>query len=145
MRTAISALCIRVNARDEKEVLLVEKELKEKKEDGRPVTVWIFLGGKRKRGESDQACLAREGGEELPYASIEIGEPYRAFTGTTPGSKRPIRVKMYWATVTGNLAPAKEIRSAWYHSREALDANSNISEITQGILEAVRNDGHLTA
>ncbi len=118
-----------IAAISEGKILLVRKKL-----------TWILPGGKPEKTESDQMCLVRELGEELPKTTILDVEYYNKFTGITPHSKREIQAIVYIGNVVGKINPSAEVNKAkWIKTPEKY----NLSDISKEIIRSLRKTGHL--
>ena len=117
MRTAINLASIREGA-----LLLVLKG-----------NVWILPGGKPLENEDATTCLTREVGEELPKATMIIGDHFGDFIGRTPHAGDTLSATVFLGHIEGDITPAAEISDARYFMRNELHALS-ISEITRNIV-----------
>ena len=124
MRKVIAAAVI-----EDKKILLVKKK-----------ETWILPGGKPEKRESDLECLCREISEELSGSQLKPISFYGVFEGTSPHKKDIVNIYVYFATITGNLKPSREIGDV----RFVEDFNNyNLSEPALKIISALRNDGYL--
>lgn len=128
MRTAIGAAII-----EDGKILLVKK-----------IETWILPGGKPKVGEDDLACLKREIGEELSGLSLANCQYFDDFEGITPHRGDKLRAKVYLADIAHNkeIKPSGEISEVRWISKPEKYV---ISEITQKIIEALRQKGFLSS
>lgn len=126
MREVIAMIAIRKSR-----ILLVRKE-----------KVWILPGGKPQGGESDIQCLKRELGEELPQLQVSGFRFYRAFTGIAPHKGDTIKVRTYFANVSGEVTPGAEINAtAWVNTKEMPEYK--LSDATQKIVDSIKTEGYL--
>ena len=117
MRTAINLASIREGA-----LLLVLKG-----------NVWILPGGKPLENEDATTCLTREVGEELPKATMIIGDHFGDFTGRTPHTGDTLSATVFLGLIDGDITPAAEINDAQYFTRDQL-RSLPVSEITRDII-----------
>lgn len=95
-----------------------------KKRDGKVLLVrrrcdrrWMFPGGRRRRGESDLACLRREIGEELPKLKLGRVDLWKEINGKNKRSGRKMDDAVFIAAkASGRLVvgdPRELDRAAW--------------------------------
>ena len=126
MRTAISLISLTSEG-----LLLTKKK-----------NTWILPGGKPKEGESDEDCLFREINEELGLSKeqISITNYYKNFIGKTPHKGDLLKNIVYFGTLKGKINPSNEISEAKYVKDFK---NYNLSEITQKIVNSLKEDKYL--
>jgi 8-oxo-dGTP pyrophosphatase MutT (NUDIX family) len=131
MKTAIGGLFLQNYDNVQKEILIV----------GRKDGFWLFPGGTREKGESDEACLEREVREGLSGTRIKVGKYYRSFLSVSPRGGPIIRVKMYFANLDSVLGlPSGEIRGlAWTSRPESF----NLIDAGWEIVRRLRGEDYL--
>ena len=96
--------------------------------------MWIPLGGKRKPGEDDYACLLRELSEETQENAkklLERVELFSAYEGRTPSSDLPLLVTVYLKRIDRILQPNSEIQAIAPFSYKEISEEPLVSEITR--------------
>jgi len=134
MSVPINVACVVLILDDapEKRILLVKK-----------LDSWFLPGGKIEAGEAELVALKRELTEELPHALCLIDDYFREYMGTTPNSKKPANVKVWFGIwLRGSITSANEIEdSRWVTAAEA--ASLNVSQISRDIIYDLQKEGKL--
>lgn len=109
------------------EILLV-------REEDQPGT-WVFPGGSREEGETDEECLIREIHEEVPGLIVKSFRHFVTVTGVVPNSIDGICLKVFLVDAEGLFKRGDEIVEAEFMSDPE---DLNLADATRKVIVALR-------